>query len=74
MTARQHADLLTAIPWDRELGIRAFARRNGVTVHQVRHWLASLGLDLARRPAMTGAARMRKHRTREPLIPKAIQE
>jgi hypothetical protein len=39
------AKLLAAqyVPWDRELGRRAFARRFGVSISQIDYWLAKMG-------------------------------
>jgi len=47
MTAKQHAELLRIVPWDREHGAAAFARRHGMTVPAVYHWRRKLGTPMA---------------------------
>jgi len=55
MTAQQHAELLRIVPWDREHGAAAFARRHGMTVPAVYHWRRKLGTPMAQWRGYAGA-------------------
>lgn len=46
MTAKQHQELVEIVPYDREFGAKAYARRHGMTVRSVYHWRKKFDLPV----------------------------